>query len=117
MTPENVVQNQLDAYNSNNLEEFVACYSSDIEINDFDSKRPLMLGIEKLKSVYKELFDSSPDLESKVKQRITFDNKVIDHEFVTGMKGLELLEIVAIYEVNNNLITRVTFINKKRKKG
>jgi len=113
MPPEKVVQDQLDAYNANNLEKFVACYSSDIEIHDLDNGRPPIIGIEKLEAGYKRLFESSPDLESIVQKRIVFDNKVIDHEKVTGIKGLDLLECVAIYEVNDDLITHVTFINKR----
>ena len=39
-------------------------------------------------------------------------NTVIDHEIVTGREGADKLEIIAIYEIEDELIKKVTFIRK-----
>jgi hypothetical protein len=63
--------------------------------------------------VYKELFDLSPNLHSTIVKRITFDNKVIDHESIVGRRGSDgIFEIVLIYEVKDNKIYKITAIRK-----
>ena len=114
MNPEIIVQQQLEAYNARDLEKFAACYTTDIKIYNFQETEPSIEGLEKLKSVYKDVFERSPDLEAKIDKRIVFDNKVIDHEKVTGRKGVVFIEVIAIYEVRDNLISKVTFIRKEK---
>ena len=114
MNPEEVVQKQLDAYNSRDLAAFVAFYTEDIEIYNFRESDPFISGSAALEKVYSEVFKDSPELKATIDKRIVFDNKVIDHEKVTGRKGLAFIEVVAIYEVRDNLIHRVTFIRKER---
>ncbi len=114
MNPEDIVQKQLDAYNSRNLEVFLACYTEDVEVYNFRESEPMIRGIEACKKIYANVFDSSPELKATIDNRIILGNKVVDHEKVTGMKGVDLIEVVAIYEVKDNLIYRVTFIRKGR---
>lgn len=114
MNPETIVQQQLEAYNARALDKFAACYTTDIKVYNFQEPEPLIEGMEKLKNVYRAVFDESPDLEAKIDKRIVFDNKVIDHEKVTGRKGTIFIEVIAIYEVTDNLISKVTFIRKNK---
>ena len=114
MNAETIVQDQLEAYNSRNLDEFISYYSADIEIFNFQENEPFIQGIEHLKQVYKEVFENSPELHAKIDKRIVFDNKVIDHEKVTGRKGVDFIEVIAIYEIKNDLIAKVTFIRKEK---
>jgi hypothetical protein len=65
--------------------------------------------------VYKELFDLSPKLHSTILKRITFDNKVIDHESIVGRRGADdVFEIVLIYEVKDNKIFKMTTIRNQQ---
>ncbi|AXT20336.1 hypothetical protein D7030_04240 [Flavobacteriaceae bacterium AU392] len=112
MTPEAVVQNQLDAYNNRNIEDFIACHAKNVELFSFTESIPYLKGREHLKKTYNEIFESSPNLYSKLLKRIVFGNKVIDYEEITGRKGVELLELVAIYEIENEVIARAHFIRK-----
>jgi len=109
---EDIVQKQLNAYNNLNLEEFSSLYSEDIEIYNFADPKPFIKGIAALKKVYKEVFESSPLLKATITKRIVFDNKIIDEEEVTGRKGTDFIKVVVIYEVNSDLISKVTFIRK-----
>lgn len=112
MNPEIIVQKQLEAYNARDLEPFLVCFAPDIELYNFQEPQPFAVGRAKLREIYKEVFANSPQLHAKIANRTIFDNKVIDHELVTGRKGIDLVEILAIYEVENELIQRVTFMRK-----
>lgn len=114
MKPEAIVQDQLEAYNSRDLSKFISFYSSDIEIYNFRDSKPFIHGKKDLEKVYKQVFDNSPQLKATIDNRIVFENKVIDYEKVTGRKGIDLIEVVAIYELKENLIYRVTFIRKDK---
>lgn len=114
MNPETIVQDQLEAYNSRNLDEFISYYSADIKIYNFQESEPFIQGLENLKHTYKEVFENSPNLNAKIDKRIVFDNKVIDHEKVTGRKGISFIEVIAIYEIKDDLIAQVTFIRKEK---
>ncbi len=112
-TEEVIVQKQLDAYNQRDLDKFLSTYSNEIEIYNFQESKPFIAGIENLREVYSEIFNTSPNLNASIRNRIVFDNKVIDQEEVTGRTGIELLKVIAIYEVELDLILKVTFIREK----
>ncbi len=112
MPPETIVQKQLDTYNARDLTGFLSCYTADVEIFNFGAAAPYMVGIAAVEKVYKDIFDQSPELHAHLENRIVFDNKVIDHEKVTGRKGVDFTEIVAIYEVTDGLISQVTFMRQ-----
>lgn len=114
MNPAIIVQNQLEAYNSRNLSKFLSFYTDDIVIYNYKENEPFISGTEKLKEVYDEVFNHSPELNATIENRIVFENKVIDYEKVTGRKGVDLIEVVVIYELKENLIYRVTFIRKEK---
>ncbi|MGO3183530.1 MAG: nuclear transport factor 2 family protein [Aequorivita sp.] len=112
-TEEVVVQKQLDAYNQRDLDKFLATYSNEIEIYNFGENTSFIDGIEHLRKVYTEVYNDSPNLNASIKNRIVFDNKIIDQEEVTGRSGIKLLKVIAIYEVELDLISKVTFIREK----
>lgn len=108
-TPEQLVQRQLDAYNARDVAQFAATYAADVELLGFPAKLRSE-GRQQLEASYKKFFDSAPQLHCDIVNRTILGNKVIDHERVTGMPDGQTLETVAVYEVENGLIRRVTFI-------
>lgn len=112
MNPETIVQAQVVAYNNRDIEAFAACHAEDVELYNFGKSLPFVVGNPRLKEVYGDVFENSPTLHAEIINRIVFDNKVIDHEVVTGRKGIDRLEIIAIYEVENDLISKAHFIRK-----
>ncbi|SHF69267.1 nuclear transport factor 2 family protein [Pedobacter caeni] len=109
-----IIQRQVDAYNERNLIKMMTFFSEDIQIFNFAEQEPLVKGIKEVEKLYKNVFDHSPDLHAEILNRIVFDDKVIDQERVTIRKGEALMEVVAIYELAQGLITRVYFIQKKK---
>jgi hypothetical protein len=113
MSPEQVVQQNLEAYNRSDIEAFMASFSPDAAIYNFAEQTPSTVGLEAVRKRYQDLFQQSPNLHSTILKRIVFDNKVIDHESITGRLGSEnTLEIIMIYEVKEDKICKMTVIRK-----
>lgn len=104
---EKIVQKQLDRYNNRDIDGFMNTYAKDVKVYDFPNKL-LYEGQEKMKKQYAGFFKNTPDLHCQIKNRIVMGNTVIDKEFLT-ING-ENHSAIAIYEVVNNKITKVTFI-------
>ena len=107
-TAEDVVNRQLDAYNARDIDKFVATYSEDIEI--YNSKGEMtMKGHEQLRKRYDTMFKNTPNLHCRIVNRIKINNKVIDNENVNMNE--RVVEAVAIYEVVDGKIKKVTFVD------
>ena len=116
-SPESIVQKQLDAYNSRDIDAFLSFYSDDAELYTFPSAL-LAKGKDKLRERYTTRFSDSK-LHAVIVKRIVQGNIVIDHERVQRMfpEGLGVLEAIAIYEVRDSKVTKVTFISGKTEIG
>lgn len=106
-SPANIVQKQLDAYNARDLDAFMATYAEDIQLFRFPDQLTAQ-GQESMKKRYGSFFESTPDLHCEIKNRIVIGNKVIDEEYITA-NGSHF-SAVAIYEVENGKISKVTFV-------
>ena len=112
MNPEKIVQQQVEAYNARDIDTFVACHHPEAELFNFSETVPFTIGLEKIKGIYQDVFENSPNLNTQILNRIVFDNKVIDHEIVTGRKEIEHIELIAIYEIKEGLIGKAHFIRE-----
>lgn len=112
MTPTQIVQAQVNAYNTRNLSDFIACHAPNVELYSFPNNIPYATGRAGLKEIYEDVFQNSPNLHAEISNRIVMGNIVIDHETVTGRKGIETLIIIAIYEIENGLIAKARFIRE-----
>ena len=107
-TAEDVVDRQLEAYNARDIDKFVETFSEDVEI--YNLKGTLtMKGHDQLRKAYDALFKNTPNLHCRIVNRIKINNKVIDLENVDMNE--RLVEAVAIYEVTDGKITKVTFVD------
>ncbi|NRD19716.1 nuclear transport factor 2 family protein [Winogradskyella eckloniae] len=104
---EQIVQRNLDAYNSRDIDGFMKDYAENIKLYNYPNTLRSE-GKEAMQKSYKTWFENVPDLRAFVKKRIVIGNKVIDEEQVTA--NGKIFNAVAIYEVENGLITKVTFI-------
>jgi len=112
MTPEQIVEKQVIAYNERDIDAFVNCHSSKIELFNFPDNVPFLTGGNALRKRYGEIFTNSPNLHSEVVKRIAMGNTVIDYEIITGRNGQETSEFIAIYEITNERIAKARFIKK-----
>ncbi|WP_115461454.1 nuclear transport factor 2 family protein [Winogradskyella aurantiaca] len=109
VSPEVIVQQQLEAYNSGDIEAFMATYSDDIKLFRFPNTL-MSEGKAPMRQQYGSMFASIKDLNAEIVNRTVIGNKVIDKEKVTANGNV--FYAVAIYEVTNGLISRVTFIRE-----
>ena len=115
--PEAIVQKQLDAYNARNMDAFLATYADDAELFAFPATSQTK-GKEEMRKRYAVRF-SDTILHAVIAKRIVMGNTVIDHERVqvTLPEGPGVSEVIAIYEVREGKIAKVTFIPGKRTPG
>ena len=106
--PEVIVQKQLEAYNNRDIDGFLATYSKQAKIYRYSGELQSD-GSDAMRSNYVDFFNSSPDLHCEIVNRIVIGNKVIDEESITA--NGKTFKAVAIYEVENNEIVKVTFVN------
>lgn len=104
-SPANIVDRQVAAYNSHDLEAFAACYSDDVEMFRAPNAEPVVSGKTELKEFYGSNRFMAPALKAEVLNRIVLGNKVIDHERITGLPQ-GTFEVVMAYEVREGLIQR-----------
>jgi hypothetical protein len=77
------MQAQLDAFNTRDLEAFIACYASDVVIEGADGA-VMMRGHQEMRAMYGQLFAQSPELHCEVSSRIRVGAYAIDEERTTG---------------------------------
>ncbi len=109
MTPTELAEAQLIAYNAQDIEAFVAVYAEDIAIFRLPGGEPTLLGREAMHSRYDALFKEFPERRAEILSRKSVGNFVIDHERVTNEPGGEATEVFAIYEAREGLIQNVWF--------
>lgn len=113
MEPKDVIAKQLETYNNRDLDGFSQLFTEDVKAYDLKSGELRMSGMAELRERYGERFESSPDLHSKVLQRVSLGTIVIDDEDIAGFGG-DNVRIVAIYEVTGEKISRMWFIRGDR---
>lgn len=104
-----LAEKQLAAYNARNIENFLACYSNDVEVYEFPSILTYK-GKEKMRERYSKMFEEVKNLHCEIIKRITMGNYAIDQERVTGFENGLVKSVCAIYYVENNLISKVWFM-------
>lgn len=115
LSPEIVVQRQLDAYNARDLEALLAIYADDAELFEHPSTL-LARGRSELAPRFAARF-AEPNLHAALLQRSVCGDKVIDHERVTRTfpEGPGEIELVMIYQVAGDRITRAwSIVGPKR---
>ncbi len=110
ISPEAVVQEQLDAYNARDLERFVAVFADEVQCWRLPGTEPFLRGKAALAKHYAENRFNRPALHADVLGRIVMGNKVIDHERIRGVHDTPF-EATAIYEVRGGRISAVWFLS------
>jgi len=109
MSPEQVVQRQLDAYNAKNLDAFIACYADDVRLYRPPETTPMIAGKAALAAFYAEHRFNRPQLQARLVSRMVLGNKVIDHELVAGLgePSDEPVHAALVFQVHQSLIKNV----------
>lgn len=109
MSNEEVIELQVRAYNNRDIKAFADCHDQHVRLYTFGDSAPFCEGRDQVFNRYKSIFEDSPNLHTEVLQRIVMGSMIIDHEKITGRKGVDKMEMVAIYEVKDDMIISATF--------
>lgn len=113
-TPAQIVDKQLDAYNSQNLDLFCSYFSSKIEITTLGKSREPTSGLSQLRAMYSDLFKKFPNNRCKILNRIENGSYVIDQELISGREPEKTnYTVVATYFVEDGKIQKVWFFAEK----
>ena len=107
-SPEVLAQRQLNAYNVQDVEAYLAPYAPDVEILALDGTVRLK-GLDAMRKRYADVFQKSPGLHCELVSRMAVGSFVVDEERVTGM-GDDVIRAVAIYEIQGGRIPKVRFL-------
>lgn len=104
MSPAEIVEKQLAAYNAHDATAMAALFSENAVMCDFRGN-VLERGREAIRARYAKLFADHPQNHAEVLHRIVVNGIVMDHERVTRIPGAAPFEAIAVYTVENGQIT------------
>lgn len=108
MSVELPVKAQFEAYNSHDIDAFMACFSDDFKAYRMPTEIATMVGKVSLREFYTQHRFNNPKLKAELISRMVLGNKVFDYEKIYGLSP-EPIESVAVFEVENNLIKTAWF--------
>lgn len=106
---EQLVQQQLDAYNSKNIEAWLGCYAPDAVQLDFHGA-VLANGHDQMRERIRQRFNE-PDLHAQLLNRMVMGDWVTDHELIQRNfpQGRGQVEMLCLYQVKQGLIVKALF--------
>jgi hypothetical protein len=109
MTPAEIAQAQLDAYNAQDLDAYCGYFTDDVVIADVGGAVASQ-GLQALRDRYAGAFAKFPKNKAELLNRIALAGAVIDHERVDRGDGVTpVFEVAAIYSFRGDRIARVDF--------
>lgn len=103
-----LVQKQLDAYNTQDIDAFLACYAEDAVLAGLNGE-VTHRGLAAIRKRHEDLFFEFPKNHARLVNRIDLGTTVIDHEQVERAPDGDRFEVAAIYTIRNARIARVDF--------
>lgn len=109
LNPEQLVQGQLESYNSQDVDAFLHYFADDVRLANYGGD-VFLEGIDALKAKHVDLFATFPKNRAELLSRMVIGDTVIDHESVVRGNGGDTFEVGCIYSVKNGRIARVDYI-------
>ena len=103
---------QLDAFNKKDINRFLACYHDESQAFMLDTGEVLTTGKEELQKAMVQSFRDKPDAVTSVMETIVQKDMVVNLEKIENYIEGKVIKVLTLYEVKDNLITRVWFSNR-----
>jgi hypothetical protein len=97
------------AYNSKDLEGFLAPYAEDVELKLLSTGETMARGTGFLRGTYGERFEQAADLQAQTVKQIAVADMVANEERLTDGRGQSSVS-VDIYQIVDGVIQQVWFI-------
>ena len=117
LSPSEVVDGQIEAYRSRDVERYATHFSPDVVVTNTDGE-VFARGVPALKEFYGPMFRGSPDLRVEVVTRHVIGAFVVDEEHIEGLVSPGMPESMTagcVYRVENELISSMTFLIGERR--
>ncbi len=113
VSPQQLVQQQIDGWNAHNAANFAAPYADTTSLYTFPNQVLARFKNHKeIEVYYAKLFEANPRLHCDVASQMMVGNTVVLHEKITGWTNRPNSESIVIYHVENNKIVSVHFVRK-----
>jgi hypothetical protein len=109
ISPFDVAEGQLEAYNAHDLEVYLSFYGDDVVVADLNGAVSVR-GIADLRERYAKTFSDYPQNHAELMNRIVIGPTVIDHERVRRTPEGDSFDVAAIYTIADAKIVRVDFV-------
>jgi hypothetical protein len=106
ISPEVVVQKQIAALNTRDIDAFLDTFSDDAKVYGYGGLL-LYQGKQKIKQEFATYFDSAPDIYYNIEKKIVMDNKVHHEALITANNKTHMTTYY--YTVANGKISSLTF--------
>jgi len=109
-TPETVVLQGHNAYNTHDAEAFLDVFAPDVEVYDHPNTL-VSTGRDTLAAQYRPMLRQATDLHATFRYRTTMSNTVVAHEILRGLPNRKTsLNQVVLYRVTEGAIDRVWLV-------
>jgi hypothetical protein len=109
LSPTEIAQAQLDAYNAQDLDAHCSYFADDVVVADLNDAVSLQGGAA-YRERYAGVFAQFPQNRAELVNRIVIGDTVIDHERVSRGPEGPVFEVAAIYSIRDGKIARVDFV-------
>jgi hypothetical protein len=106
LSPEALVQHQIEAYNARDLDRFLAVYADEVRVWRPPVIEPALAGKAAFGEFYATQRFNKPGLHAEVLKRIVAGQTVVDHERISGVRD-EPFEAAVVYRIVDGLIRDV----------
>ncbi|GAA0923741.1 nuclear transport factor 2 family protein [Virgisporangium aurantiacum] len=111
MSPEEIVDGQLAAYNAGDLDAFLDHFVENVPVLSFPSGEELAdRSGAAFRERFRAVFADSPGVTATLVTRVVKGNVVVDQENITSPASGEVRTVVAMYEVGPARIERMWFV-------
>jgi hypothetical protein len=110
--PIEIIEAQLEAYRSRDVEQFLSYYADDASVVMFDGT-PMFPDKAAMREAYGKLFADSPDLRVRIGDRLAAGDFVVDEEHLSGFNFAGMpteLSSLAVYRVTDGKIARLMLL-------
>jgi hypothetical protein len=111
-SPKTVVQANIDAYNTHDLDAYIATFTPAATFGQLGG-RILLDSRDAMQGFYKQFFDARPSVHCEIKQRSVIGPFVIDLQEISDGKlsteGQPAMQAMVISEVREGRITKIWY--------
>ncbi|MBD2753256.1 nuclear transport factor 2 family protein [Spirosoma validum] len=113
MTPQQLVQQQIDGWNTHDAVKFTASYADTTTLYTFpDQVLARFRSHKEIEDYYTKVFKDNPNLHCDVANQMVTGNTVIVHEKISGWTNRPNFDTLVIYHIENDKIVSVHFVRK-----